>query len=124
MKPRVLIKRAYERADRSDGFRVLVDRVWPRGVRKEDLHVKLWAKEIAPSAKLRAWFGHDPERWSQFRERYRAELRDPAIQDEIRKILAEAGTSPAITLVYGAKDTEHNQAVVLKSIFERLLEKG
>lgn len=117
MKQAVRVKRAYEPAARSDGFRVLVDRVWPRGVRKEDLHVKIWAKEIAPSTALRKWFGHDPKRWAEFRRRYLAELKDPSIVGEIRRIVDAAKDASTITLVYSAKDVEHNQAVVLKQVF-------
>jgi uncharacterized protein YeaO (DUF488 family) len=78
MKQEIRIKRAYEPAQSNDGFRVLADGMWPRGVRKEDLHGKLWARQIAPSKKLRQWFGHDPKRWTQFRERYEAEIIEAA----------------------------------------------
>jgi|SRR5579884_731572 len=114
------IKRAYESAAKGDGLRVLVDRVWPRGLSKDDLDIDLWAKELAPSTKLRQWFGHDPERWPEFRKRYEHELRESAAADEIRNIIASAKDKRAITLVYGAKDEEHNQAVVLKALFEKL----
>lgn len=120
MKHEIVIKRAYDPPARSDGLRVLVDRVWPRGVSKEHLHVKMWAKDIAPSTALRTWFGHDPERWSEFRKRNEKELASRETRDAIRGILAAAEDSPTITLVYGAKDTEHNQAVVLRGIFRRL----
>ncbi len=121
MRPEIHIKRAYDAPKRADGFRVLVDRMWPRGVRKEDLHVKLWAKDIAPSTKLRQWFGHDPSRWSEFHKRYLAELKAGAVQTKIAQIVDQAEGAPAITLVYSAKDTEHNQAVVLQEVFERLV---
>lgn len=120
----VHVKRAYEPARRSDGFRVLVDRVWPRGVRKEDLRVRLWAKDIAPSTQLRQWFGHDPARWTEFKKRYQAELRAPEARERIREIVEAAGTSQNITLVYSAKDEERNQAVVLRGVFERAVREG
>lgn len=114
------VKRAYEPAAKSDGYRVLVDRVWPRGVSKEEIQIDEWAKEIAPSTQLRQWFGHDPERWAEFQKRYRAELRDPAQQQRLRDLLAAAKSSRTITLVYSAKDEEHNQAIVLCGLLERL----
>lgn len=120
MKHEIAIKRAYDPPAKGDGLRVLVDRLWPRGVSKENLHVKMWAKDIAPSAALRKWFGHDPERWSEFRERYEKELATSETRDAIREILAAAKDTPTITLVYGAKDAEHNQAVVLRRVFQRL----
>jgi len=124
MKPAIQIKRVYESAKRGDGFRVLVDRVWPRRISKDELHVNLWAKEIAPSTALRQWFGHDPQLWGEFRRRYEAELRAPAIKDEIQHVFDAAHDRPTITLLYSAKDTEHNQAVVLKGVFERLARRG
>jgi uncharacterized protein YeaO (DUF488 family) len=124
MKPDIHIKRVYESPKRGEGFRVLVDRIWPRGIRKDDLHVDMWAKEIAPSTELRQWFGHDPKRWAEFRQRYEAELRDRAIAQRIRHIVDAAHDRPVITLLYSAKDTEHNQAVVLKGVIERTLARG
>lgn len=121
MKKRVLIKRAYEPAAKADGYRVLVDRVWPRGISKDELRVQTWAKDIAPTTKLRQWFGHDPERWPAFRERYESELSDPAIRKRIEQIIESARDAKTITLVYGAKDEMHNQAVVLQEIFKSLL---
>lgn len=117
---RILLKRAYEKPARADGYRVLVDRLWPRGVKKTDLHLDAWAKDIAPSTALRQWFGHDPERWQGFRERYERELEDSATRDTIAATIESANRSAAITLVYGAKDTIHNEAVVLQEIFERV----
>jgi uncharacterized protein YeaO (DUF488 family) len=106
----IRIKRAYDPPDPEDGTRVLVDRVWPRGVRKESAALARWLKEIAPSTELRRWFGHEPDRWQEFRRRYRAELaRNGDAVAELRD-LARHGR---VTLVYGARDTEHNQAVVL-----------
>lgn len=110
------IKRAYQPAAPSDGFRVLVDRLWPRGVRKDDLKVDLWARDAAPSAALRKWFGHAPERWDGFLERYFAELdRNPGALEPIRQALRKG----KVTLVYGARDEQHNQAVALKTYLER-----
>lgn len=109
------LKRVYEPPAEDDGFRVLVDRLWPRGLKKERAAVDLWLKEIGPSAGLRKWFGHDPERWGEFRRRYRGELSGKA--DEIAKIRQHAGSAP-VTLLFGAKDEAHNQAVVLKEFIE------
>ena len=113
----VRIKRAYEKASRSDGYRVLVDRLWPRGVTKESLLVDLWAKDVAPSPELRRWFGHAPERFQEFARRYHAELRAGparALLDEITR-RAMHGT---VTLVYGARDEEHNGAAVLRDAID------
>ena len=115
MSSRVWIRRAYEAPTRNDGARILVDRVWPRGVSKVDLQIEEWAKDVAPSTELRKWFGHDPERWDEFQERYRAELADR--HDQVAPIL-ERTRSGRVTLVYGAHDEEHNQAVVLRTVIE------
>lgn len=110
---RVQLKRAYERPSPRDGTRVLVDRLWPRGVRKAEAHIDLWLKDVAPSTALRQWFGHDPARWSEFRRRYRAEMkRHPDALARLR-VLARQGR---ITLVFGARDARRNQAVVLKDL--------
>lgn len=107
----VHIKRVYEAAATSDGYRVLVDRLWPRGLTKEKADVDLWLKEAAPSTELRAWFGHQPERFAEFSRRYREELSQrPEVLDQLSALESEHGL---ITLVYGAHDDEHNQAVVL-----------
>lgn len=119
MHGKVSIRRAYEEPAADDGYRVLVDRVWPRGRRKEDLALDEWAKELAPSTALRKWFGHDPERWDAFRERYRAELDAPEAQARLRTLVEAAGERP-ITLVYSARDEQHNQAVVLRETISRL----
>jgi uncharacterized protein YeaO (DUF488 family) len=116
----VRIKRAYDLPARGDGFRVLVDRVWPRGVSKDEIGIDVWAKDLAPTTKLRQWFGHDPERWTEFRKRYERELHEAAAADRIRELIDEAKGKRVITLVYGAKDEEHNQAVVLQGLFEKL----
>ncbi len=108
----VKLKRAYVAQDADDGTRVLVDRLWPRGVRKADAALDLWLKEIAPSTELRKWFDHDTARWDEFRERYSGELRThPELLDQLRT-LARKGT---LTLVYAAHDERHNDAVVLRA---------
>jgi uncharacterized protein YeaO (DUF488 family) len=108
------IKRVYEAPSDDDGARVLVDRLWPRGLSKDKAHVDLWLKDAAPSNELRRWFGHDPERWPEFRERYQAELAaDGAALDEIRRLEAERGR---VTLCYAAHDEAHNNAVVLREL--------
>ena len=107
---RLRIKRIYEPADQADGTRVLVDRVWPRGMTKERAAVDLWLKDIAPSPALRKWFGHDPQRWPEFRAQYRAELdRNPAA---VRQLL-DLATKGKVTLLYAAHDVAHNHAVLL-----------
>lgn len=112
---RIRIKRVYETAADDDGFRVLVDRVWPRGVTKEKAAVDLWLKHIGPSTALRKWFGHELLRWDEFRSRYRLELAArPALVDELR---GHAAVGP-LTLVYSAHDEVHNQVVVLKEFLE------
>lgn len=116
----VQTKRAYEAADRSDGYRVLVDRLWPRGVRKDALALDARAKERAPSAELRRWFGHDPRRWKGFVERYRRELRGPAARERLDD-LARRAAGGAVTVVYGARDERHNDAVVIRGEIVRCL---
>lgn len=110
------IARAYDPPRARGRFRVLVDRLWPRGVRKEDLKLDLWAKELAPSDRLRRWFQHDPKRWDKFRTRYFAELE--ANQAQLAELVASAGKRP-ILLLYGARDEEHNNAVALKEYLQR-----
>ncbi|MBS0366700.1 MAG: DUF488 domain-containing protein [Proteobacteria bacterium] len=109
----VRIKRAYEAPSVRDGARVLVDRIWPRGLRKADAAVEVWLKEIAPSTRLRQWFAHDPARWAEFRRRYRAELAGKA---GLLTQLRASARNGKLTLVYSARDTEHNQAVVLREV--------
>jgi uncharacterized protein YeaO (DUF488 family) len=109
----VKLKRAYEPAAEGDGTRILVDRLWPRGVSKADAAVDRWLKEIAPSTGLREWFGHDPARWQEFRRRYKQELQQHAAELEELRALARHGT---VTLLYGARDEEHNDAVVLRDV--------
>ena len=111
----VKLKRAYEAAGSEDGFRILVDRLWPRGISKNEARIDLWLKEIAPSAELRKWFGHDPAKWADFCNRYFHELdNNPEALDELIAH-TRRGT---VTLVYGAKDQEHNDAVVLKEYLQ------
>jgi len=105
------IKRVYDATDPADGTRILVDRLWPRGLTKEKAKVDLWLKEIAPSAGLRKWFGHDPAKWTEFKKRYRAELNENTASVSTLKDQIKKGTT---TLVYGAKDEEHNDAVLLR----------
>lgn len=112
-KPDVQLKRAYDPPAPDDGTRVLVDRLWPRGVRKSAAGIDHWLKEVAPSHELRRWFGHDPARWSEFRRRYEAELKQHPEALEELKALARQGR---LTLVYSAHDAAHNQAVVLKEL--------
>ena len=107
------LKRAYERPARGDGTRVLIDRLWPRGVRKAEAELDRWAKDIAPSTELRKWFGHDPARWPEFRRRYAEELRRHP--DELAELRALARKGP-LTLVYSAHDELHNDAVVLRAL--------
>ncbi len=109
----IQIKRVYEKPSRTDGLRVLVDRLWPRGLSKERAAVKLWLKEMAPSTELRKWFNHDPAKWREFQARYRQEL---AGQKEALDVLRQKAKEHTVTLVYGARDEEHNEAVVLKKI--------
>jgi len=115
MKKGVKIKRVYEQAEKDDGYRMLVDRLWPRGLSKEDAHYDEWNKEIAPSPELRKWFGHDKKRFGEFTERYLKELK--AKQEELDRILTIAEDKP-VTLLYAAKDTAHNHGLVLRDVLE------
>ena len=107
----IVVKRIYEPASKTDGYRVLVDRLWPRGVKKEDAALDAWAKELAPSTALRNWFGHDPARWEGFRHRYAGELDELA---SFWRPLVVHAERHRVTLLYGARDEEHNQALALK----------
>jgi uncharacterized protein YeaO (DUF488 family) len=109
----VRLKRAYEPPAPSDGYRVLIDRLWPRGVKRESAHLDEWANELAPSAPLRRWFGHDPARFAEFRQRYIHEL---SAQEDKLQALRRRAREKTVTLVYGARDTEHNDAVVLAEL--------
>ena len=116
----VRLQRAYDDPTPDDGHRVLVDRVWPRGRTKEQLRLDTWACGLGPSTELRKWFGHDPARWLEFQARYRAELADPDRALEL-DALAERARGGPVTLVFGARDSEHNQAVVIAGEIERRL---
>ncbi|HZW09322.1 MAG TPA: DUF488 domain-containing protein [Phycisphaerales bacterium] len=120
---RIRIKRIYDDPSPEDGLRVLVDRLWPRGMSKERAKVDLWLKEVSPSADLRVWFGHDPEKWGEFRKRYRAELAGGAALDELRTLVREHSGrgKQGVTLLYGAKVTDNNHAIVLR---EAVLDAG
>ncbi|WP_344052321.1 DUF488 domain-containing protein [Streptomyces thermoalcalitolerans] len=112
MTQRIVCRRIYEEASPQDGTRVLVDRVWPRGLRKEDAHLDEWLREVAPSSELRRWYGHDPARFDEFRRRYRAELRD-AEHREAAEHLRDLAAHDRLTLLTATKDVDHSQAAVL-----------
>jgi len=112
----IRIKRVYEPSEKEDGTRILVDRLWPRGLTKAKADVHLWLKEIAPSTELRKWFGHDADKWVEFKTRYRAELKG---NDGQVALLKEKIKKGVVTLVYGAKDEAHNEAVVLQEFLRR-----
>jgi uncharacterized protein YeaO (DUF488 family) len=114
--PRIRLKRAYDPPAKADGRRVLVDRVWPRGVSKDRLRLDAWLKEAAPSPSLRKWFDHDPAKWNAFKDRYFRELDQRP--EAVERLLAICGDG-TVTLVFGAKDTRHNNAVALKAYLER-----
>jgi uncharacterized protein YeaO (DUF488 family) len=111
----IALKRVYEKPAESDGKRILVDRLWPRGLTKEKAKVDIWLKDIAPSTELRQWFNHEPSKWPEFKKRYRAEMSSnkPALS-----VLNDLLTGEKVTILYGAKDEEHNEAVVIKEYFE------
>jgi len=112
----IKLKRAYEPAARGDGERILVERLWPRGVSKDRAKIDLWLKDIAPSTQLRKWFGHDPDRWEQFRRRYAAELKDKI---DLLKMLKQKAKNGPVTFVYAARDEQHNGALALKQVVEK-----
>jgi uncharacterized protein YeaO (DUF488 family) len=114
-------KRVYETAEASDGTRFLVDRLWPRGIRKEKLEMKAWLKDVAPSPALRKWFSHDPARWQEFQRRYRAELES---NPEGWQPILEAAKGGDVTLLYSARETEHNSAVLLKRFLDEQMQKN
>jgi len=115
----IRIKRVYSEPSARDGFRILVDRVWPRGFSKERARIDAWRKDLAPSTSLRKWFGHDPAKWIEFRNRYRKELRHGVPVDAFKE-LTSLSRHKTITLVYGAADEQHNQAVVLKEVLDKM----
>jgi uncharacterized protein YeaO (DUF488 family) len=114
----IAIKRVYEAPAEGDGYRVLIDRLWPRGLTKEAVAMDVWAKELAPSTELRKWFGHDPALWDEFRQRYAAELTESA---SVWQALARRSAQEPVTLLYGARDEAHNDAVALKALMEQWL---
>lgn len=109
----IRIKRVYEAPAKDDGYRILVDRLWPRGISKEEAHMDEWLKEIGPSNELRIWFGHEPPKYLEFKKRYEQELHG---QPELLKHIRDLAKKQRLTLVYSAKDEEHNQAVVLRGV--------
>jgi len=114
----IRLKRVYDKPAKSDGHRVLIDRLWPRGVKKNRARIDQWLKNIAPSTKLRKRFGHDPSRWMEFKKRYAAELDD--CHEQVEKLVREA-RKRTVTLLFSAKDIEHNNAVALKEYIEQLM---
>lgn len=112
----IKIKRVYEQPEETDDYRVLIDRLWPRGLTKEKAKVDLWLKDIAPSTELRKWFSHDPAKWDEFKNRYCEELKK---NNQFVSKLVDLLKNGKLTLVYGAKDEEHNEAVVLKEYLEK-----
>lgn len=114
----VQVKRIYEPPEASDGFRILVDRIWPRGMKKETAAIDKWLKDVSPSTDLRKWFNHEPEKWTAFSEAYREELKKSAAIDELMRYIKKHKT---ITLLYSAKDEQHNQAVVLQRFIKEIM---
>ncbi len=113
----IKVKRVYEPAEGSDGFRILVDRLWPRGMSKQKAKLDFWLKEIAPSDELRIWFSHEPEKWGEFQKKYRDEL--AAKEDLLNQLRQLEKEKHTVTLLYAARDTEHNNAVALKALLEK-----
>lgn len=116
MKP-IILKRIYEQALPEDGYRILVDRLWPRGISKENAHIEEWLRELGPSNELRKWFGHIPEKYPEFKEKYKEELKS---QTENLRHIKKIATQQKVCLCYGAKDTEHNQAQVILEMLEEM----
>lgn len=114
----IKIKRAYLDASEDDGYRILVDKLWPRGISKIKLHLDLWMKEISPSTELRKWFNHEPEKWNEFQDKYNRELK--AKKDLLSKLKTLEHDEDIITLVYAAKDEKHNNAIILKDVLKKL----
>ncbi|MGM7723454.1 DUF488 domain-containing protein [Metabacillus sp. Hm71] len=113
----VKIKRAYEKSSEGDGIRVLVDRIWPRGLSKQEINIDHWMKDVAPSNQLRKWFNHEPSKFEEFKVKYKEELRKD--KKDLVEELQEMAANQTITLLYAAKDQEHNQALVLKEIVDK-----
>ncbi len=120
MKPTIKIKRVYEKPTKADGSRILVDRLWPRGISKKEAAVSNWEKDLAPTAELREWFGHDPERWQEFIKRYHAELKE---NKAIDPFLEKYEDARLITLIYAGKDEGHTHAIVLQQYLEKQFDK-
>jgi uncharacterized protein YeaO (DUF488 family) len=116
----IALKRAYDPASAGDGYRVLVDRLWPRGVSKENLKIDAWMKEIAPSAGLRKWYGHQKEKWPEFRQRYLAELQKPPASDLLQDLIRRARKGK-VTIVIGARDAEHANGTVIAGLIRENL---
>ncbi|HVX49582.1 MAG TPA: DUF488 family protein [Chitinophagaceae bacterium] len=116
----IYVKRIYEDAAAGDGYRVLVDRLWPRGIKKEKAGIDKWLKEVAPSTNLREWFNHEAEKWKEFKTRYYAEIKDTPAFEELQ---AEARRHTTVTLLYGAKDEEYNQATALAGFLKKAIHK-
>lgn len=114
----IILKRIYEPYNKNDGFRILVDRLWPRGISKEKAALDLWLKDVAPSTELRKWFGHDPKKWADFKKKYRAELKNK--KEYLNEIKTSIKKHKTITVLYGAKDEEHNEAVVILEVLEKM----
>ena len=109
------VKRVYDPPGDDDGYRILVDRLWPRGITRKKAAIREWRRDLGPSDTLRKWFGHDPDKWDEFRRRYRAEIREAGLMADLGKI-AEMAASKDVTFVFGARDPAHNQAVALKEM--------
>lgn len=120
MNPSLKVKRAYDKAERADGLRILVDRLWPRGITKRAAAIDEWVKELAPTADLRKWFGHDPALWSEFQKKYRAELKK---NEAIEPFIEKYQDSSLITLIYAGKDEAHTHAIVLREYLEKEFDK-
>ncbi len=116
----VRLRRVYDEAGPDEGYRVLVDRVWPRGIRRESLGLDEWARDLGPSNELRRWFGHDPARWDEFQRRYRDELASPE-QRQLLEALAARAAAGTVTLLFGARDPERNQAQVIAAVLRERL---
>jgi uncharacterized protein YeaO (DUF488 family) len=114
----IKLKRVYEQGEPSDGFRVLADRLWPRGISKEEAHIDEWLRDIAPSTELRKWFGHDPQKWPEFQRRYRDELKSNT--QSLEKLLADTAGKD-ITLVYASREEKYNNVTVLKEVLQELI---
>jgi len=119
----VTYRRVYDEPSSTDGVRILVDRLWPRGLRKDDAHLDEWMRDVAPSTDLRRWYGHDPDRFAEFRERYLAELRDPSRHEAVERLRALAGRG-RLTLLTATRDLEHSQAAVLAHRLSRAAAAG